>query len=145
MDNVHEKIIEEVRRIYQSLEIRLESTGFSCKACGRCCDFDSFGHRLYITTPELIYFKIKLTENKVPFLPMTAGACPYRKGGKCSVYPWRFAGCRIFNCTGNADLQSSLSEGTIASCKSLCIQSGLEYGYMDLKSTLQKIQDMEVL
>jgi hypothetical protein len=71
---------------------------------------------------------------------MTTGVCPYRKDGKCSVYPWRFAGCRIFNCTGNADLQSQLSEGTITACKLLCEQLELNYRYMDLKSGLETIQ-----
>jgi Fe-S-cluster containining protein len=142
--NANLRVIEAVEEIYQNLHLQPESSGQSCKACGKCCDFESFGHRLYITTPELLYFKTKLVENKISLLPMTDGACPYRKENQCSVYFWRFAGCRIFNCTGDTDLQSSLSEGTIASCKSLCIQSGLEYGYMDLKSALQKIQDMEV-
>ncbi len=145
MDDLRLKsVVEAVEGIYRRLQSRLEPAGRSCKACGRCCDFESFGHRLYITSPELIYFQSKLKENDVPLQAMTGGVCPYRKKGRCSAYPWRFAGCRIFNCTGNADLQSMLSEGTIASCKSLCIQSGLEYRYMDLKSALQKIQDVEI-
>jgi Fe-S-cluster containining protein len=133
-------IIEAVERIYSSLEAELLQTPDKCKACGKCCDFEFFDHKLYITAPELVYFKTKLAENKIPLLPMTAGVCPYRRDGKCSVYPWRFAGCRIFNCTGNADLQSQLSEGTIASCKLLCEQLELKYRYMDLKNGLENIQ-----
>jgi Fe-S-cluster containining protein len=134
------RAVEAVREIYHNLDKLLESSGPSCKACGKCCDFESFGHRLYITTPELLYFKIKLAQNKIPHLPMTDGICPYRKDGKCSVYPWRFAGCRIFNCTGDADLQSRLSEETLALFKALCILYRLEYRYMDLKSGLTNIQ-----
>jgi Fe-S-cluster containining protein len=134
------RVVEAVHEIYQNLNKQLELSGQSCKACGRCCDFDSFGHRLYITTPELLYFKLKLTENKIPLLPMTDGVCPYRKDKKCFVYQWRFSGCRIFNCTGNADWQSQLSEETIALFKTLCILYRLEYRYMDLKSALESIQ-----
>ena len=131
------KIIEAVEEIYQNLDTQIES---SCRACGNCCDFDTFGHRLYITTPELIYFRVKLMENKIPVLQMTNGICPYRKDGKCSVYRWRFAGCRIFNCTGDEDLQSRLSEETVNLYKTICVLHGLEYRYMDLKSGLESIQ-----
>jgi Fe-S-cluster containining protein len=133
-------MVEAVEEIYQNLDRQLDVSGQSCKACGNCCDFDSFGHRLYITTPELFYFKIKLTENHVPILPMADGVCPYRKDKKCSVYLWRFSGCRIFNCTGDADLQSRLSEETISLFKTLCLLYRLEYRYLDLKSGLESIQ-----
>jgi Fe-S-cluster containining protein len=132
------RVVEAIQEIYQNLDKQLDASGQSCKACGNCCDFDSFGHRLYITTPELLYFKTKLTENHIPILPMADGVCSYRKDGKCSVYPWRFAGCRVFNCTGDADLQSRLSEETIALCKTLCILYGIGYGYMDLKTALSQ-------
>ena len=138
-------VVETVEEIYEKLQLQLEQTGQNCKACGNCCDFESFGHKLYITTPELLYFKTKLQENHIPALSMTAGVCPYRKDGKCSVYPWRFAGCRIFNCSGDADLQSELSEDIIRRCKALCTQFGLAYRYVDLKSGLEEIQsDREV-
>ena len=133
-------VVEAVERIYLSLEAELLQTPDKCSACGKCCDFESFGHKLYITTPELLYFRAMLVENKIPILPMTTGVCPYRKDGKCSVYPWRFAGCRIFNCSGDADLQSQLSEGTITSCKLLCEQLELKYQYMDLKNGLENIR-----
>lgn len=131
--------MDAVDEIYQNLDKQLNASGQSCKACGECCDFDSFGHRLYITTPELLYFKKKLKANTISILPMADGVCPYRKDQKCTVYLWRFAGCRIFNCTGDADLQSRLSEETIALCKTLCILYGLEYRYMDLKTGLDNI------
>jgi Fe-S-cluster containining protein len=131
-------IIEAVERIYSSLETELLQTPGKCKACGKCCDFESFGHKLYITTPELTYFKTKLAKNKISILPMTTGVCPYRKDGKCSVYPWRFAGCRIFNCTGNADLQGELSEKMIRQMKQICLQESLSYRYLDLRTALNQ-------
>jgi Fe-S-cluster containining protein len=137
-ENLSLRVIEAVDEIYQKLRIQLESSGQSCKACGKCCDFESFGHKLYITTPELYYFKINLVKNKRPILPMTTGVCPYRKDGKCSVYPWRFAGCRIFNCTGDAELQGQLSEKMIHQMKQVCLQEGLSYQYLDLKTALSQ-------
>ncbi|HML73662.1 MAG TPA: hypothetical protein PKB02_04120 [Anaerohalosphaeraceae bacterium] len=127
-------IVEAVETLYSRLNETLSSTPMPCKACGQCCDFESFGHRLFLTPPERIYFQAGLTQNNIPLLPMTTGVCPYRKDSQCSVYPWRFAGCRIFNCTGDADLQGQLSEEAVAFCKNLCIQHGLEYQYLDLKT-----------
>jgi len=139
MDNqTKQQILEAISEIYQTLDKQLDAADHSCKACGNCCDFETFGHRLYITTPELLYFKIRLTENHIPVIPMDDGVCPYRKDKKCSVYPWRFSGCRIFNCTGDANLQSRLSEETINLFKTLCILYGLEYAYLDLKAALNQ-------
>ncbi|MBM4102729.1 MAG: hypothetical protein FJ263_01585 [Planctomycetes bacterium] len=131
-------VVEAVERIYLSLEAELLQTPDKCKACGKCCDFESFGHKLYITTPELLYFRAVLAKNKIPILPMKTGVCPYCKDGKCSVYPWRFAGCRIFNCTGNADLQGELSEKMIRRMKQICLQESLSYRYLDLKTALNQ-------
>ena len=133
------QIIQAVERIYQMLHRQLERSGQNCKACGNCCDFESFGHKLYITTPELLYFKTKRTGSDIPILPMTSSVCPYRKDGKCFVYPWRFAGCRIFNCSGDADLQGQLSEKTIRQMKQICLREGLSYRYLDLRTALNEI------
>jgi len=129
-------IFDAVGKGYARLEADLASSPMPCKACGQCCDFESFGHRLFLTPPELIYFQVGLTQNNIPLLPMTTGVCPYRNDSKCSVYPWRFAGCRIFHCTGDADLQSRLSEDIIDQMKNLCRQYDLPYRYLDLKTAL---------
>ncbi len=132
-------IVDAVGRLYCQLEASLSSSPMPCKACGQCCDFESFGHRLFLTPPERIYFQVGLTQNNIPLLPMTTGVCPYRKDSKCSVYPWRFAGCRIFNCTGDAELQSQLSEQLIDQMKILCQQQNISYRYLDLKTALNEV------
>ncbi len=134
-----QEIVDAVGGLYSRLEVNLSSSPMPCKACGQCCDFESFGHRLFLTSPELIYFQVGLTQNSIPLLPMTTGVCPYRKDSKCSVYPWRFAGCRIFNCTGDAELQSRLSEQAIDQMKNLCQQYDLPYRYLDLKTALNEV------
>ena len=123
-----------VEEIYRQLTLKLE--GQNCKACGKCCDFESFGHRLYITSPELIYFRSKLKENDVPLLETAGSVCPYRVEGKCSVYPWRFAGCRIFQCCGDKQAQGRLSEWAVEQMKAICRRFDAEYYYRDLLSAL---------
>jgi len=61
------------------------------------------------------------------------------KGGaddKCTVYPYRFAGCRIFSCKGNPDFQSALTESVIKKFKHLCDEFDVPYRYLDLPSAL---------
>ena len=131
------QLIEKVADIYNWLNNQiLTSNNLSkpCSACGKCCDFDSFDHRLFVTTPEIHYFNSKIgAEN---FKPMVNGNCPYNINGKCSVYEHRFAGCRIFSCKGNSDSQNKLSETVLGKLKSLCHDFNKPYRYADLKTVL---------
>lgn len=126
-------IIIAVAQIYQSLDEQIAGMGQSCQACGGCCDFEAFGHRLYLTTPELMYFTHSAGR---PLAVMAGGVCPYRIEGKCSVYPFRFAGCRIFQCKGDESRQGELSEAVIVQFKGLCERYGIAYRYADLKTAL---------
>ena len=108
----------------------------SCQACGRCCDFEKYDHRLYITTPELIYFLEHIPpENRKQ---MTTGTCPYNIDGKCDVYEYRFAACRIFCCKGNQDFQNNLSETSLEKLKTICEEFNIEYKYQNLETALNE-------
>ena len=132
--DVDSQLIEAMRQLYQWLDSAINEVDTDCKACGRCCDFAAYDHRLFITTPELIYF----THHQQPeeLKPMPAGICPYRIDGRCTVYNSRFAGCRIFHCTGDADQQSQLTEQTLEKLKAITIDFQLEYQYTELSKAL---------
>jgi len=68
--------------------------------------------------------------------PMPTSRCPYNIGGRCTVYEYRFAGCRIFCCNGDADFQSRLSESALKKLKSVCTEFQIPYRYTDLASAL---------
>lgn len=131
-------LLAEMEMLYHKLDAELAQRNESgqCTACGRCCDFDSFGHRLFLTTPELLYFAHYVT---APLKPMTSGVCPCRIDGKCGVYPFRFAGCRVFQCKGSPEVQSDLTEAALAQFKQLCTRFDVPYYYMDLKTALSNI------
>jgi hypothetical protein len=131
-----QQIASDVAEIYAWLDRRRAQGEPSapCRKCGRCCDFDAFGHRLFITTPEWVYFRTALGD-QAP-LPMAEGRCPYNEAGVCRVYATRFAGCRIFGCGLDAAAQSDLTESTMAKLKALCIRHALPYRYTDLREAL---------
>ena len=130
------KIIAEVDAIYRWIDEQIESLDQLCKACGECCDFERFGHRLYMTTPELIYFQHHLGPQ---IKEMPGDVCPYRIDGKCTVYPSRFSGCRIFSCKGDTEKQNAICEQAIGKFKALCGQSPIPYHYVYLKSGLEML------
>ena len=126
------QLIKTVATVYDWIDSENSGSTKSCRACGRCCDFKSYDHRLFVTAPELIYFNSKLPGSDIK--PIVAGICPYNIDGKCTVYDYRFAGCRIFSCKGDKDLQSQLTESALEKLKSICRNFNIPYQYTDLKT-----------
>ena len=131
-----DRLGKKVAEIYNWLETQISdsNTKGQCKACGECCDLEGFDHRLFITPPELLYLRANLGDGKI--IPMPTGRCPYNIEGKCTVYEYRFAACRIFCCCADADLQSELSETALKKLKSLCAECQIPYSYSDLPNAL---------
>ena len=125
-------LLNAIEEVYQWIDSEVENTG-DCKACGDCCDFEIFGHRLYVTSVELAYFAEKM---KRDLRKMDTDVCPYKIDGKCTVYPHRFAGCRIFACGRNEDIESNLSEKSLQKLKQIGEQHQIPYQYKDLKTAL---------
>ena len=130
------QIIAEVDAIYRWADEQIQMLNSSCKACGECCDFEAFGHRLYVTTPELMHFQHTVGPD---IKNMPTGVCPYRIEGKCTVYPVRFSGCRIFSCKGDTEKQNALCEQTIGKFKTLCDAYQIPYRYVYLKAGLEML------
>jgi Fe-S-cluster containining protein len=130
-------IAASVQQVYNWIDDEVANNTAACDACGKCCNFQAYDHRLYVTSPEMIHF----TANVGKVKPMTKGYCPYLHEGKCTVHPFRFAGCRIFLCTGDSDLQSRLSEEALEKLKEICEKFDIEYYYTDLKTALNKSAD----
>jgi hypothetical protein len=135
--NESAQLIQEVDAIYQWLDEQLAEMDSSCRACGDCCDFESFGHKLYVTTPELVYFQNHLDH---PVKAMTTGICPYRIDGQCTVYRYRFSGCRIFSCKEDAEKENALCEKAISKFKALCDKHRIPYNYVYLRAGLDMIR-----
>jgi len=129
------QIVDAVAEIYEWIDSQV--AGFApCGACGKCCDFDAWDHRLFITAPELLYFTYRMSPE--PIKPMPTDQCPYNIDGKCSVHRHRFAACRIFACTGDVGTQNRLSEAAVAKLKSICEQSNIPYQYVDIETALNR-------
>ena len=133
----NKRLLEKVAEIYNWLDTQIRDnnklTG-QCNACGKCCDFDKFDHHLFVTPPELMYLTANLGAENIKSMPTKR--CPYNIDGKCTVYEYRFAACRIFCCDADADFQSELSESALKKLKSLCTEFQIPYHYTDLAVAL---------
>jgi len=149
-------LLEKVAEIYDWLDAQIcENADLAgqCNACGKCCDFDrpapdaeqgpvpgldqGFDHRLFVTPPELMYLTANLGAENIK--PMPTNRCPYNIDGKCTVYEYRFASCRIFYCKADADFQSKLSESALEKLKSLCTEFQIPYCYTHLPDALNSL------
>ncbi len=142
------RLLERVARIYKWLDTQIRDNNElagKCSACGKCCNFNGsasdngqgFDHRLFLTPPELMYLTANLGSENTR--PMLSSRCPYNTNGKCSVYEYRFAGCRIFHCKADTDFQSRLSESALKKLKSLCTEFQIPYHYTDLATALNNL------
>jgi len=137
------RLLERVTEVYKWLGEQICSGGDLtgiCRSCGKCCDFEGFDHRLFITPPELMYLAATLGAENIK--PMRGGRCPYNQDGKCTIYEYRFAGCRIFCCNGDVDFQSRLSEEALQKLKSICLDFQIPYRYTDLAAGLNNLADV---
>jgi Fe-S-cluster containining protein len=131
------QVIKKVAEIYDWLGSQIcknPKLAGGCSACGKCCDFEGFGHKLFVTTPELMYLAANLGAEIVK--PIITSRCPYNIKSKCSVYEHRFSGCRIFSCDGDTGFQSRLSESSVKKFKAVCEQFQVQYCYTDLATAL---------
>ena len=144
-------LLKKVAEVYNWLDLqirRCSDLAGLCDACGKCCEFDGFDHRLFVTTPELMYLAANIGTKNIKSMPTGHGStprpgstslttgCPYNAGGRCTIYEYRFAGCRIFYCKADADFQSRLSESTLQRFKSICTELAIPYRYTDLATAL---------
>ena len=125
------RIADEVAKIYSGLDGQLRKYSADCSACGKCCDFASFGHKLFVSSAEMVYLN-----RSVEIKPMLTARCPYQAADKCTIHPHRFAACRIFFCKADELLQNELGEQTLKKLKSLCEKFNLPYRYTDLAVAL---------
>ncbi len=136
-----------------------------CRASGRCCKFEVYGHRLYVTAAEMVHFdhvcvkssppgQIENQKSKITN-PPAAGVslqqffadaqpqgCPYQVGGLCTARDARPLGCRIYFCDENAQSwQNAIYEKYHARLRALHEQFGLPYRYLEWRQALRELAD----
>lgn len=121
-----------------SLDARIAARKPLCTNRGDCCRFDTFGHALFVSAPELAWF---LARSGQPLLaPADGSFCPYQQGGECTVRAARPAGCRIFYCDAAAQhWQPAESEASLRDLAKIGERYGVPYAYGEWTDALRQL------
>ena len=127
--------IETVEALYEQLDRRIAARSPVCVNRELCCKFDAYGHQLFVTPVELAYFAARTAP------PAEAtGACPYQRGGLCTVRVARPTGCRIFFCEpGSRSWQPDETECTLRRLKRVHARFDLPYAYVEWLDALRQL------
>ena len=139
--SIRPEVRAEIRALYADLQLKIDQRQPLCVMSGRCCHFDEYGHRLYVTTAELGAFAAELADHKsvIP-QPAIAGGCAFQTGKICRVHTIRPMGCRIFFCdTTAAEWQQSLYEQYHARLKKLHEVLSIPYSYVEWRFACREL------
>lgn len=132
---------ERVEGIYAEFQREVDQRRPRCDASGRCCRFQEYGHRLYVTTIELAAFvhAVRLRASQ-PVGGQRGGVCPFQIESLCSVHTIRPFGCRVFFCDPTAgEWQNEQYERFHAALRRLHEELDVPYRYLEWLSALKEL------
>lgn len=136
------EIARAIRSIYADIAAETEEHRPNCVASGRCCSFEKYGHRLYVTGLETAWFLVvrdaALTGHEIDDAE-ARGICPFLLDQRCSVHSIRPFGCRVFFCDPEArDWQNRLYERIHQRIIDLHRRFDLPYEYAEWRTMLRR-------
>lgn len=135
-----------IHALYQRVQEEIDRRRPVCRQSGRCCRFEEYGHRLYVTTMELAAFVNELQRIEpprpsagLPILDPAPGGCWFQQGGLCSVHSIRPFGCRIFFCDPSAEQwQQEQYERFHREIRALHDDLGVPYFYVEWRRGVEE-------
>lgn len=127
-----------VADVYAGVESAVDARRPRCEMSGRCCRFEEYGHRLYVTTLELAAFVAGLQQAPAPGWDGTG--CPFQRARLCTVHPIRPFGCRMFFCDPTStDWQNEAYERFHGQLTRLHEVLGVPYFYVEWRQALREL------
>lgn len=161
------KLVEAVAAILAEADADIAARRPVCVASGRCCRFEEYGHRLYVTAAEMVFFseiengKLEMKkgegmekgelrmekdgEGRRVSLRQFFGAesprgCPFQVEGLCTAREARPLGCRLYFCDENAQSwQNEVYEKYHAKLRAVHERFGLPYRYLEWRAALREL------
>jgi Fe-S-cluster containining protein len=139
-----------VKSVYEDVQREVDERRPICVMSGRCCHFEEYGHRLFVTTMEMAYFvnELRGRENHPAMatgrsLQLAAGwdgtGCPFQLNKLCSAHAMRPFGCRMFFCDETStQWQNERYERFHGEMKRLHDRLAVPYAYMEWRTALQE-------
>ncbi len=134
--------------VERMVEDAIEARRPICETSGRCCRFESYGHRLYATGLETAHALSRLGDVRRGAPEVTAGevadaiargGCPFQVDGLCSVHTIRPVGCRVYFCDATAqEWVERTAERAHEAIRRVHDEHGIEYRYADWRAMLER-------
>ena len=127
--------------LYQHVQYATDLRRPVCVSSGRCCRFEEFGHRLFVTTMELAAFVAR-----APGVQPVETGCPYQVGRLCGVHAIRPFGCRVFFCDETAtEWQRQLYDRIHCQLKRMHDDMAVSYYYVEWQQALRALSQVPLL
>jgi len=136
------EVREAIERIYTDLVAEVAERRPVCVVSGRCCRFEEYGHRLYVTTLEMGKFvhDLALAPRQVEENP---GGCPFQVAKLCTVHAFRPFGCRMFFCDATStEWQNAAYERFHGRLKAMHEALGVPYAYVEWREALRQTKHL---
>jgi Fe-S-cluster containining protein len=146
------EVREAVEGVYRDVAAAVAERRPACVMSGRCCRFEEYGHRLYVTTVELATFVHGMEDPRNKFRGLSGGAlsanaesggewdgtgCPFQVSKLCGVHGIRPFGCRIYFCDATSTAwQQEAYEAFHGRLKRLHESLGVPYFYVEWRAAL---------
>lgn len=132
-----------VDNVYRAMQDAVDLRRPICAASGRCCRFEEFGHRLFVTTMEMAAFMGGLDREVMPEGWDQSG-CPFQVNRLCGVREIRPLGCRVFFCDETSDAwQVEQYERMHRELKRLHEEMKVPYFYVEWREALRALHDSD--
>src|SRR5262249_54850865 len=127
-----------IRALYADVQAAIDARRPVCAISGRCCRFEEYGHRLYVTTLELAAFVRQHIQPQD--LPWDGTGCPFQRAKLCTVHSIRPFGCRMFFCDATStEWQNDAYERFHARIKQLHAELDVPYFYVEWREALRML------
>lgn len=137
--------LDQLESVYADLRTRTALRRPICRSSGRCCNFDAWGHRLYVTGLEAAYAWVRLERARRPTIEVitsarASGGCPFQSGTLCSIHEIKPLGCRVYFCDQTSDQwQQEVTEQMLARLRAVHESMGLGYIYAEWRELLEAL------
>lgn len=129
-----------VQQLYNEIQQQVNLQSPRCDRSGRCCRFEQYGHRLFVTTVELAVFYNHVKNGHVPTPDVIAEGCPYQINRLCTVHEYRPFGCRIFFCDPSvSEWQQEQYEHFHLQLRQMHTDLDIPYRYVEWRQALRAL------
>lgn len=137
---------DRISGLHHQVERAVAEIGPRCEMSGRCCRFEEYGHRLFVTTAEVAVFASSIVAT-APARTHSASpdgvGCRFQVNGMCTAHQIRPIGCRLFFCDSrHEESLQSLYENIHGQLKALHTELGIAYAYVEWRQALAAIESL---